>query len=315
MTEWWTYRLSDFLMFSARTYRRLFELYNTEVWPLPLVAFIVGVAALAIVWHRPRVPDIAVPVGPVMLAAAWLWIAWAFQLQRYATILTAAPWFAAAFAFEALILLAAAWIGAQTGASVALRRATRLRSRPVRVRGPRLSVDRRAARPAVVTSRGLRDRTRPDRDRHARCALADALGGEWRATSGRCNGLADTARLVRRQRRDLVHDGCARGAAAACPSRDRAGRGDQDARYKTRRLIRAGRPIDAARQRRAASVRQVRPPGVADDVRTIRGSSAFGLSRATRSVPPSATTRVPTAIDWAWWKTRLVPSSMRTRTS
>jgi len=116
MTEWWTYRLSDFLMFSARTYRRLFELYNTEVWPLPLVAFIVGVAALAIVWHRPRVPDIAVPVGPVMLAAAWLWIAWAFQLQRYATILTAAPWFAAAFAFEALILLAAAWIGAQTGA-------------------------------------------------------------------------------------------------------------------------------------------------------------------------------------------------------
>jgi len=114
MTEWWTYRLSDFLMFSARTYRRLFELYNTEVWPLPIVAFLVGVAALAIVWHRPRMPAIAVSVGLTALAAAWLWIAWAFQLQRYASILTAAPWFAAAFALEALILLAAAWIRAQS---------------------------------------------------------------------------------------------------------------------------------------------------------------------------------------------------------
>jgi NADP-dependent 3-hydroxy acid dehydrogenase YdfG len=47
MTEWWTYRLSDFLMFSARTYRRLFELYNTEVWPLPVVAFIGGALGLA----------------------------------------------------------------------------------------------------------------------------------------------------------------------------------------------------------------------------------------------------------------------------
>ncbi|MEO6743101.1 MAG: DUF6064 family protein [Caldimonas sp.] len=111
MTEWWTYRLSDFLMFSARTYRRLFELYNTEVWPLPVVAFIGGALGLAIAWRRVGVPVFAVPIGLTLLAACWLWIAWAFHLQRYATILTAAPWFAAAFALEALTLIAIGMIG------------------------------------------------------------------------------------------------------------------------------------------------------------------------------------------------------------
>ena len=30
MSEWWTYRLTDFLLFSPRTYDRLFELYNAS---------------------------------------------------------------------------------------------------------------------------------------------------------------------------------------------------------------------------------------------------------------------------------------------
>jgi hypothetical protein len=29
MSEWWSYRFSDLLMFSPETYYRLFELYNT----------------------------------------------------------------------------------------------------------------------------------------------------------------------------------------------------------------------------------------------------------------------------------------------
>ena len=37
-TEWWTYRLSDLLMFSARSYHRLFELYNQDIWPAQVVA-------------------------------------------------------------------------------------------------------------------------------------------------------------------------------------------------------------------------------------------------------------------------------------
>ena len=36
MSEWWTYRPSDFLLFAPRTYYRLIELYNVEWWPLHL---------------------------------------------------------------------------------------------------------------------------------------------------------------------------------------------------------------------------------------------------------------------------------------
>jgi hypothetical protein len=44
-------------------------------------------------------------VAAVLLAACWLWIAWAYFLTRYATINWAAPYAAAAFAGEALLLL------------------------------------------------------------------------------------------------------------------------------------------------------------------------------------------------------------------
>ena len=52
MSEWWTYSLSDFLMFSPRTYYRLFELYNAAIWPAQLVAIALGVAILRAVAPR-----------------------------------------------------------------------------------------------------------------------------------------------------------------------------------------------------------------------------------------------------------------------
>ena len=51
MSEWWTYRLSDFLMFTPRTYHRLFELHNAEVWPLQIVTIEAGLAALWLAWR------------------------------------------------------------------------------------------------------------------------------------------------------------------------------------------------------------------------------------------------------------------------
>lgn len=103
MSEWWTYRPSDFLLFSAETYRRLFELYNRDVWPLHLVAIVAGLAIVMLAARRTGGRIVA-----AILAAAWLWVAWAFHLERYATIQIAARWFAAAFALEALLLV---WIG------------------------------------------------------------------------------------------------------------------------------------------------------------------------------------------------------------
>ena len=103
MSEWWTYRLTSFLLFSPRTYHRLFELYNLAIWPAQLAGAAIGLAIVALlIGHRAHRDRIVAG----LLAACWLWVAWAFLYQRYAQINWAATWFAAAFAFEALLLVA-----------------------------------------------------------------------------------------------------------------------------------------------------------------------------------------------------------------
>ena len=62
MDEWWTYRLSDFLLFSPHTYYRLFELYNIDVWPLQILALSLGIAVIVLIkrqpiWHAHSLPQ------------------------------------------------------------------------------------------------------------------------------------------------------------------------------------------------------------------------------------------------------------------
>lgn len=102
MSEWWTYRLSDFLMFSPETYWRLVELYNRDWWPLHLAALLAGLVALALAVSRKAV---ALRVMAILLAAAWLWVGWAFHWQRYAAINWAAQYAALAFGLQAVLLL------------------------------------------------------------------------------------------------------------------------------------------------------------------------------------------------------------------
>jgi hypothetical protein len=102
MSEWWTYSLSDFLLFSPRTYYRLFELYNAAIWPAQFLALALGVAIL-VLWRRGNGRAIA-----AILAACWLWVAWAYLLSRYDTINWAARYFAVGFAVEAALLV---WTG------------------------------------------------------------------------------------------------------------------------------------------------------------------------------------------------------------
>lgn len=105
MFEWWTYTLSDFLMFSAQTYYRLFELYNREIWPVQILAIALGIVILTCLQRAGARQG---RVVAAILAACWFWVAWAFQLERYATIHWAARYFAIGFAIEALLLI---WIG------------------------------------------------------------------------------------------------------------------------------------------------------------------------------------------------------------
>ena len=102
MSEWWTYHLSDFLLFSSRTYYRLFEIYNAAIWPGQLAAFALGAALLVVL--RRGAPARGRLAGGI-LAACWLWVAIAFHAHRYATINWAAVYFSWAFVVEAALLL------------------------------------------------------------------------------------------------------------------------------------------------------------------------------------------------------------------
>jgi hypothetical protein len=101
MSEWWTYTPSDFLLFSPATYYRLFELYNSEIWPGQILATLLGLAILALL----RVPTPSQSrIISAILAACWLWVGWAYLFTRYASINWAATYFAAAFAVEGILL-------------------------------------------------------------------------------------------------------------------------------------------------------------------------------------------------------------------
>jgi hypothetical protein len=105
MSECWTYSLSDFLLFSPRTYYRLFELYNAAIWPAQIVALVLGVAILVLLLRGEAWRGRAIAA---ILAAGWLWVAWFYLLQHYDSINWAAQYFAIGFALEALLLL---WTG------------------------------------------------------------------------------------------------------------------------------------------------------------------------------------------------------------
>jgi len=109
MSEWWMYSLSDFLMFSSRSYYRLIESYNAAFWPAHLLALVAGLVVISAI-ARPR--QHLRRSAALVLAAAWGWVAWAYHLERYAEINTAAPYFAAAFAAQALLLC---WLAYRPG--------------------------------------------------------------------------------------------------------------------------------------------------------------------------------------------------------
>lgn len=105
MSEWWTYTLSDFLPFSPRVYYRLLELHNQAVWPAQVLTLVLGLAVLVLLMR---------PIGgrdriiSAILGILWIWIAFAFFWQRYATINWASIYVAPLFALQGLLLL---WVG------------------------------------------------------------------------------------------------------------------------------------------------------------------------------------------------------------
>jgi len=109
MSEWWTYTPQNFLLFSERVYWRLFELHNAAVWPAHILALLVG-AVILVFLLRPH--PWSNRFIALILAAAWVFVAWAFLWSAYAAINWAARYVVPLFLFEALLL---AWIGGLRG--------------------------------------------------------------------------------------------------------------------------------------------------------------------------------------------------------
>ena len=110
MSEWWTYRLGSFLMFSESTWARLVASYNRELWPAHLAALCIGLGALALAW-RARAP-VHDRLGWAVLGGAWLWVGWGFLLRRFATVNWPAEYLGWAFGLQGLSML---WMGAVRG--------------------------------------------------------------------------------------------------------------------------------------------------------------------------------------------------------
>lgn len=108
MSEWWTYRLSDLILFSPDVYYSTFGLYHHRVWPAHLVVVAVMAVGTYLLLRPARSSRSRGQLVAAFLAASWLWIGLRFHLTTYSTINWAARYFAVAFVVEAVFLL---WYG------------------------------------------------------------------------------------------------------------------------------------------------------------------------------------------------------------
>jgi Family of unknown function (DUF6064) len=111
MSEWWTYTLADFQMFSADTYWRMFELHHRAWWPLH-VAGAALVLALFAQWRQPQ--GRAARWAAWMLAAAWAFLGIAFFASRFAQIHLAGSAIAWGAGIQCVLLVVFAWMAARS---------------------------------------------------------------------------------------------------------------------------------------------------------------------------------------------------------
>lgn len=97
------------LPFTTEVFFSVFEQYNRAIWPVQIVAYGLGLAAVLLTF-RP-VPGSDRLVGAI-LSAAWAWIGVVYHLRYFATINFAAPAFGAFFVIQGLLF---AWTGAIRG--------------------------------------------------------------------------------------------------------------------------------------------------------------------------------------------------------
>ncbi|MGM0544951.1 MAG: DUF6064 family protein [Pseudomonadota bacterium] len=105
MNAWTSYRLQDFIPFTAEVYFRLLERMGETFWPLHLLTLGLGAATLVLALkHRTR-------LACLLPAPLWAFVAVAFFFQRYAALNWAGGYVGYAFIVQAVLLVVMALTG------------------------------------------------------------------------------------------------------------------------------------------------------------------------------------------------------------
>ena len=93
------------LPFTEEVFFSLVARYNAAIWPLPIIGWLICLAAVVLMLRGGGKGGRAIPG---LLAGLWSWVGIAFHHYHFSTIFFAAPLFAALFLVQAL-LFAWAW--------------------------------------------------------------------------------------------------------------------------------------------------------------------------------------------------------------
>lgn len=93
------------LPFTRIQFFEVFAQYNLAAWPMQVLAYALGIAMVAGLWHRSRIAGAFIAAS---LAAMWLWTGIAYHWMHFAAINPAAFGFGALFVLQGLLLAHAA---------------------------------------------------------------------------------------------------------------------------------------------------------------------------------------------------------------
>ncbi|MCF8111143.1 MAG: DUF6064 family protein [Desulfobacteraceae bacterium] len=90
--------------FTVEQFFNVFGSYNTAIWPAQLVAYILGIAAVALVFRDTPARG---RIVTCILAFSWLWMGVFYHLVHFSRINQAAPIFGAAFVIQGILFVVA----------------------------------------------------------------------------------------------------------------------------------------------------------------------------------------------------------------
>ncbi len=91
------------LPFTVDQFLDVFERYNQAIWPMQIVAYILGIAALILVVKKTSYSDRAISA---ILTLFWAWVGVVYHLMYFSTINAAALGFGALFIVQAVLWFA-----------------------------------------------------------------------------------------------------------------------------------------------------------------------------------------------------------------